>query len=315
MTLAVARQLKRDGSVPARDVIFAFLADEETGGFLGARWLAEHRPDLFEGATEAIGEVGGFSVHLAGGRRAYLVETAEKGTAWLRLQVRGTAGHAALLNEDNPVPKLAAALARLDRHRFPVVLTEPVRAFLTGVAEITGVPFDPADPEAAVARLDAGLSRLIGAALRDTATATVLDAGNKANVVPSVARAEVDGRSLPGRADAFRAEVDEILGPEVDRLWATMPAVSTPFQGRLVDAMAAAVEAEDPGARLLPYLLPAGTDAKAFAALGIRHFGFTPLRLPPGLDFVSMFHGVDERVPVAALRFGCRVLHRLLLSA
>ena len=314
MTVAVARQLKRDGAVPRRDLILAFVADEEVGGFHGARWLIEHRPELFAGATEAIGEVGGFSVTLAGGRRAYLVETAEKGTAWLRLAVRGSAGHASLLHTDNAVAKLAAAITRLDRHRFPLVLTDPVREFLTGVAEITGVPFDPADPEAAVARLGS-LSRLIGATLRDTATVTRLDAGYKANVVPSIARAEVDGRTLPGRAEAFRAEVDRILGPEVERLWATMPAVQTTFDGPLVAAIAAAVDAEDPGARLLPYLLPASTDAKAFSGLGIRHFGFSPLRLPPDLDFAALFHGVDERVPVDALRFGCRVLYRLLLSA
>jgi acetylornithine deacetylase/succinyl-diaminopimelate desuccinylase-like protein len=312
MTLAVARQFRRDGVVPPRDLVFAFVSDEETGSVHGARWLVAHRPELFDGVTEAIGEVGGFPITLAG-RRVYLVETAEKGTAWLRLQARGTAGHASLLHTDNAVAKLAAALTRLDRHRFPTLLTDPVRAFLTGVAEITGEPFDPADPDAAVARLGS-LSRLIGASLRDTATATMFDAGYKANVVPSMARASVDCRILPGRDEAFRAEVDRILGPDVEPLWAIMPAVATAFEGPLVDAIAAAVDAEDPGARVLPYLLPASTDAKAFSALGIRHFGFTPLRLPPELDFLSMFHGVDERVPVEALRFGCRVLRRLLTT-
>ena len=312
MTLAVARQLRRDGVVPPRDLVFAFVSDEETGSVYGARWLVANRPELFDRVTEAIGEVGGFPVTLAG-RRVYLVETAEKGTAWLRLRARGTAGHASLLHTDNAVAKLAAALARLEEHRFPLELTDPVRAFLAGVAELTGEPFDPADPDAAVARLG-GLSRLIGASLRDTATATMLDAGYKANVVPSVARASVDCRILPGRDEAFRAEVDRILGPDVEPFWAIMPAVATAFDGPLVDAIAAAVDAEDPGARVLPYLLPASTDAKAFSALGVRHFGFTPLRLPPELDFVSMFHGVDERVPVEALRFGCRVLHRLLTT-
>jgi acetylornithine deacetylase/succinyl-diaminopimelate desuccinylase-like protein len=312
MTLAVARQFRRDGVVPPRDLVFAFVSDEETGSVHGARWLVAHRPELFDGVTEAIGEVGGFPITLAG-RRVYLVETAEKGTAWLRLQARGTAGHASLLHTDNAVAKLAAALTRLDRHRFPTLLTDPVRAFLTGVAEITGEPFDPADPDAAVARLGS-LSRLIGASLRDTATATMFDAGYKANVVPSMARASVDCRILPGRDEAFRAEVDRILGPDVEPLWAIMPAVATAFEGPLVDAIAAAVDAEDPGARVLPYLLPASTDAKAFSALGIRHLGFTPLRLPPELDFLSMFHGVDERVPVEALRFGCRVLRRLLTT-
>jgi acetylornithine deacetylase/succinyl-diaminopimelate desuccinylase-like protein len=311
MTLAVARQFKRDGVVPPRDLIFAYVSDEEAGGFNGARWLVEHRPELFEGATEAISEVGGFSVTLADDARAYLVETAEKGVMWLRLTVRGAAGHASMLHTDNAVTKLAAAVTRLERHRFPLVLTPPVRDFLAGVAEVTGVPFDPDDPEAAVARLG-HLSRMIGATLRDTATVTMFAAGNKANVVPSVARATVDGRMLPGREAAFEAELAEVLGPDVERVWDSMPPVATTFDGRLVDAMASAIAAEDPGARLLPYMLSAGTDAKSFDRLGIRHFGFAPLRLPPDLDFSALFHGVDERVPVAALEFGTRVLDRLL---
>jgi acetylornithine deacetylase/succinyl-diaminopimelate desuccinylase-like protein len=311
MTLAVARQFKRDGVVPPRDLIFAYVSDEEAGGFNGARWLVEHRPELFEGATEAISEVGGFSVTLADDARAYLVETAEKGVMWLRLTVRGAAGHASMLHTDNAVTKLAAAVTRLERHRFPLILTPPVRDFLAGVAEVTGVPFDPDDPEAAVARLG-HLSRMIGATLRDTATVTMFAAGAKANVVPSVARATVDGRMLPGREAAFEAELGEVLGPDVERVWDSMPPVATTFDGRLVDAMASAIGAEDPGARLLPYMLSAGTDAKSFDRLGIRHFGFAPLRLPPDLDFAALFHGVDERVPVAALEFGTRVLDRLL---
>jgi acetylornithine deacetylase/succinyl-diaminopimelate desuccinylase-like protein len=311
MTLAVARQFKRDGVVPPRDLIFAFVADEEAGGFAGAQWLVDHRPELFDGATESISEVGGFSVTFADRARAYLVETAEKGVMWLRLAVRGTAGHGSMLHSDNAVAKLAAAVARLQEHRFPVVLTEPVRDFLTGVAEITGVPFDPDDPEAAVARLG-NLSRMIGATLRDTANVTMFEAGYKANVVPSVARATVDGRMLPGREAAFEAELARILGPEVEREWDSLPPVQTSFDGALVDAMAAAIAAEDPGARVLPYMLSAGTDAKSFSRLGIRHFGFAPLRLPADLDFTALFHGVDERVPADALEFGTRVLDRFL---
>jgi acetylornithine deacetylase/succinyl-diaminopimelate desuccinylase-like protein len=311
MTLAVARQFKRDGVVPPRDLIFAYVSDEEAGGFNGARWLVDHRPELFEGATEAISEVGGFSVTLADDARAYLVETAEKGVMWLRLRTRGTAGHASMLHTDNAVAKLAAAVTRLEQHRFPLILTDPVRDFLAGVAEVTGVPFDADDPEAAVARLG-HLSRMIGATLRDTATVTTFEAGYKANVVPSVAKATVDGRMLPGRAAAFEAELAEILGPDVEREWDSLPPVRTTFDGALVDAMAAAIGAEDPGARLLPYMLSAGTDAKSFDRLGIRHFGFAPLRLPPELDFSALFHGVDERVPVAGLEFGTRVLDRLL---
>ncbi|GAA3454240.1 M20/M25/M40 family metallo-hydrolase [Dactylosporangium matsuzakiense] len=311
MSVAVARRCRREGIVPPRDVVFAFLADEEAGGTRGAGWLIDHHRDLFDGVTEAVGEVGGFSYTVRDDVRAYLVETAEKGSMWLRLKVHGTPGHGSMLHTDNPVAKLTTALARLEQHRFPLVLHPAVEDFLTGVAELTGTPFDPADPEAAVARLGS-LSRLIGAALRDTANTTILAAGHKANVVPSTAEATVDGRMLPGRERAFERELAEILGPDVELVHDQLPPVATSFDGRLVDAMAGAVEAEDPGARLLPYMLSAGTDAKHFQRLGIRHFGFTPLRLPPDLDFTALFHGRDERVPLAALEFGERVLTRLL---
>ena len=311
MTLAVARRFKRDQVVPPRDLIFAFVSDEEAGGFYGARWLVDNKPELFEGATEAISEVGGFSVSFDGGTRAYLLETAEKGVMWLRLKTTGTAGHGSMLHTDNAIAKLAAAVTRLEAHRFPLILTDPVREFLEGVAELTGVPFDENDPEAAVARLG-NLSRLIGATLRDTANVTMLDAGYKANVVPSLARATVDGRMLPGREKEFEAELAEVLGPDVELQWDSLPPVQTTFDGALVDAMALAIGAEDPGARLLPYMLSAGTDAKSFQRLGIRHFGFAPLKLPPELDFTALFHGVDERVPVDALEFGTRVLDRFL---
>jgi len=311
MSLALARQFKRDGTVPPRDIVFAFLADEEAGGFQGARWLVEHRPELFDGVTEAVSEVGGFSLTVRDGVRAYLVETAEKGVMWLRLKVRGSAGHGSMLHTDNAVAKLAAAVSRLDAHRFPIVLTGPVREFLHGVAELTGVPFDEDDPEAAVGRLGS-LARMIGASLRDTANVTMFKAGYKANVVPSLAEATVDGRMLPGREKVFERTLAEILGPEVEQEWDSLPPVETTFDGHLVDAMAAAISAEDPGARVLPYMLSAGTDAKSFQLLGIRHFGFAPLRLPAELDFTALFHGVDERVPVDGLEFGTRVLDHFL---
>ncbi|BCB77826.1 M20/M25/M40 family metallo-hydrolase [Phytohabitans flavus] len=314
MTVATARRFKRDGVVPPRDLIFAFVADEEAGGFAGARWLVDNRPELFDGATEAIGEVGGFSVTLADDVRAYLVQTAEKGAMWLRLKATGTAGHGSMMYEDSAIATLGAAVARLQAHRFPVVLTDPVRDFLAGVAEITGMAFDLDDPEAAVARLG-NLARMIGATLRDTANVTMFEAGYKSNVVPSVARATVDGRMLPGREAAFEVELAEVLGPDVELLWDTLPPVATTFDGALVDAMAAAIAAEDPGAAVLPYMVSASTDAKSFARLGIRHFGFAPLRLPPDLDFAALFHGVDERVPVDALRFGTRVLDRFLRTS
>jgi acetylornithine deacetylase/succinyl-diaminopimelate desuccinylase-like protein len=311
MSLAIARQLKKNNTIPPREVIFAYLADEEAAGFFGAGWLVDHRPDLFEGATEAISEVGGFSMTMADDVRAYLIETAEKGLMWLRLRVEGTAGHGSMIQRDNPVAKLAAAVTRLEQHRFPQILHPAVREFLAGVTELSGMEFPEDDLEAAVGRLG-GISRVIGATLRDTANVTMFNAGYKANVVPRVATAAVDARMLPGREEAMLAELREVLGPEVQMEWDRLPPVETTFDGALVDRMSRAIQAEDPGAHVLPYMASAGTDSKSFSRLGIRSFGFCPLKLPPELDFTALFHGVDERVPTESLVFGTRVLLRLL---
>ncbi|AHH97615.1 M20/M25/M40 family metallo-hydrolase [Kutzneria viridogrisea] len=314
MTLATARRLKRDGIVPDRDIVFAFVADEEAGGHQGASWLVNNRPELFEGCTEAISEVGGFSITVKDGVRAYLVETAEKGIAWLKLRVKARAGHGSMVHEDNAVTKLSEAVARLGRHRFPLVLTDSVREFLAGITELTGFDFPEDDLDGAVAKLG-GIARIVGATLRDTANPTMLNAGYKANVIPSTAEATVDCRILPGRQEAFERELAEILGPDVEREWVSLPPVETTFDGALVDTMHSSILAEDPAAKLLPYMLSGGTDAKSFQRLGIRCFGFAPLKLPADLDFAALFHGVDERVPVEALEFGTRVLDRFLRTA
>ncbi|WP_313888303.1 M20/M25/M40 family metallo-hydrolase [Lentzea alba] len=314
MTLALARHFKRNNVVPPRDIVFAFLADEEAGGLFGAKWLVENRPELFEGVTEAISEVGGFSITLKDDVRAYLVETAEKGIRWLKLRVKGTAGHGSMIHRDNAVAKLAAAVTRLDQHKWPLIVRPSVREFLDGVTEITGLDFPEDDLEGSIGKLGA-LSRMIGATLRDTANPTMLSAGYKANVIPSVAEATVDCRILPGREEAFDRELAELLGPDVEREWIGLPPVETTFDGALVDAMTASIIAEDPGARVLPYMLSGGTDAKSFQRLGIRNFGFAPLKLPSDLDFSGLFHGVDERVPVDALKFGVRVLDRFLRNS
>jgi acetylornithine deacetylase/succinyl-diaminopimelate desuccinylase-like protein len=312
MILSVIRDRMRSGRVPTRPIVLAFLADEEAGGILGAHWLVDHNPELFEGCTEAIGEVGGFSLSVRDDLRLYLIETAQKGIEWMRLTVTGTAGHGSMVNDDNAVTELSEAVARLGRHDWPLRITPTVRAFLDGVSEAYGVTLDPEDPEQLVATLGS-VAKIIGATLRNTTNPTMLKAGYKHNVIPGKAEAYVDGRVLPGHVEEFHAAVDELLGPNVTRtsLVSDIP-VETTFDGPLVEAMQAALVAEDPGARAIPYCLSGGTDAKAFSKLGIRAFGFSPLRLPPDLDFAGMFHGVDERVPTDGLRFGARVLDRFL---
>jgi acetylornithine deacetylase/succinyl-diaminopimelate desuccinylase-like protein len=219
-----------------------------------------------------------------------------------------------MVHDDNAVTTVAEAVARLGRHQFPLVVSDTVVAFLDAVGEETGLTFhtDSPDLEGAIDKLGP-IARIVKATLRDTANPTMLKAGYKANVVPAVAQAVLDCRVLPGRQAAFEAEVDELIGPAVTREWVSaLASYETGFDGDLVYAMNAALLAADPDARTVPYMLSGGTDAKAFARLGIRCFGFVPLRLPPDLDFTALFHGVDERVPVEALRFGTDVMSRFL---
>ncbi|HEY3603660.1 MAG TPA: M20/M25/M40 family metallo-hydrolase [Sporichthyaceae bacterium] len=313
MVLSTIRAWQTEGRVPPRDIVLAFVADEEAGGAKGARYLVDHRPDLFEGCTEAISEVGGFSITI-GGKRLYAIETAQKGMAWMRLTAAGRAGHGSMIAEDNAVTALAAAVTRIGEHTFPIRMTATVRAFLDEISDAFGVPLDPDDLDATVSKLGS-MSKLIGATLRNTANPTMLQAGYKANVIPTEAHAVVDGRFLPGYEEEFFATIDALIGDRVRReLIHHDIAMETTFDGALVDAMVAALQAEDPGSRAIPYAMSGGTDAKSFSRLGMRCFGFAPLRLAPDLDFAAMFHGVDERVPIDALHFGVRVLDRFLAT-
>ncbi|MYT29794.1 MULTISPECIES: M20/M25/M40 family metallo-hydrolase [unclassified Streptomyces] len=312
MTLAVVRDRLRTGRKPPRDIVLAFLADEEAGGTYGARYLVDNHPELFEGVTEAISEVGGFSFTVNENLRLYLVETAQKGMHWMKLTVAGSAGHGSMIHRDNAITELSEAVGRLGRHEFPVRVTKTLRAFLDELGDALGTELDPENMDATLAKLG-GIAKLIGASMRNTANPTQLGAGYKVNVIPGEATAHVDGRFLPGFEEEFLADLDRLLGPRVRRedLHADK-ALETTFDGALVDAMQSALQAEDPIARAVPYMLSAGTDAKSFDDLGIRGFGFAPLKLPPELDFAGMFHGVDERVPVDGLKFGVRVLDRFI---
>jgi acetylornithine deacetylase/succinyl-diaminopimelate desuccinylase-like protein len=315
MVLAVVREWKRTGAVPPRDIVLCFLADEEAGMQYGSQFMAREHPELFEGCTEAIGEVGGFSYTVSDDLRLYLIETAEKGIDWLRLHARGRPGHGSFVHDDNAVTALAEAVARVGRHRFPMVITPTVRAFLEQISEVLGVDLNPDDPELAIGKLGP-IANLIGATVRNTANPTRLEAGYKDNVIPGKASATIDCRTLPGQAEIFLEQLRDVVGPDIEiEHLQQQPAVETTFDGSLVDAMAAALRAEDPGARAVPYMLSGGTDAKAFTELGIRCFGFAPLQLPADLNFSALFHGVDERVPVEGLRFGVRVLDRFLRAS
>jgi acetylornithine deacetylase/succinyl-diaminopimelate desuccinylase-like protein len=315
MMLAVVRDWQRRGVTPPRDIVLAFTADEEAGMTYGSQFLVQKHAGLFDGCTEAIGEVGGFSYTISDDLRLYLIETAEKGIDWLRLHARGRPGHGSFVHDDNAVTALSEAVARVGRHRFPMVITPTVRAFLEQVCDAIGIDFDPENPELAVGKLGP-IANLIGATVRNTANPTRLEAGYKDNVIPGKASATIDCRTLPGQAEIFLDQLREVIGPDIEiEHLQQQAAVETEFDGPLVAAMAAALRAEDPAARAVPYMLSGGTDAKAFSTLGIRCFGFAPLKLPADLPFSTLFHGIDERVPTDGLRFGVRVLDRLLQAS
>ncbi|CAA9374757.1 MAG: peptidase M20 [uncultured Nocardioides sp.] len=314
MLLSVVRARARAGAAPQRETVLCFTADEEAGGHHGAGVLVEEHADLLADCTEAVGEVGGFSATVRG-RRVYLIEAAEKGMAWMRLTARGRAGHGSMINDDNAVTRLASAVARIGAHDWPVRLTPTMEVLLASIGELAGTEATPENAESLVEEFGHA-ARMLGAVIRNTANPTMLAAGYKTNVIPGDAHATVDGRFLPGFEDEFFDTIAELAGPGIEiEFESRQQPWETPYDGDLVAAMNRSLLAEDPDALVAPFLMSGGTDAKHFRKLGMRSYGFAPLRLPADLDFTALFHGVDERVPVDALEFGARVFDRFLQDA
>lgn len=312
MILTSAASLLRAGEQPDRDLVLTFFADEENGGVEGSQLVVRDRPDWFAGASEAVSEVGGYSIPIAG-TRAYLLQVGEKALVWVRLHARGRAGHGSRLHPDNAITRIAEAVAALGRAQWPVQMTAITRATVDDIARLSGG--DPTDPDE-VAAAAGTASAFLSSTFRTTTNPTGLTAGYKHNVIPDRATAAIDIRTLPGQEDAVLAQVQRIVGDDIDiEVVVREIGLEAPLTGPLVTAMTAALHRHDPGVPVIPYLLGGGTDNKALASLGIRGYGFAPLRLPADLDFTGMFHGVDERVPIDALEFGQRVLTDFLRTA
>ncbi len=313
MMLTALDDILGAGKQPARDLVIAFFADEEAGGVLGSHYLVDTHPELFAGATEAISEVGGYSITL-GGERAYLLQTGEKSLVWVKLVARGTAAHGSRLIHDNAITKLAEAVAKVGRREWPIRLTDTTTELLAELARILDTDPQTTGPDELVLATGTAAG-FIQASLRTTSNPTLLSAGYKHNVIPDTAEALIDIRTLPGEEDAVLAELGLLVGPDIEVVVLHRDiGLETEFSGPLVDAITDTLHQHDPGAPVLPYLLSGGTDNKALSKLGIKGYGFAPLKLPPELDFPAMFHGVDERVPLDALVFGRRVLADLLLA-
>ena len=316
MILAVVRHMARTAEVPPRDLVVVFFADEEAGGLQGSHFMVENHPEVFDGVTEAVSEVGGYSVTVPAvsgePTRAYLLQTAEKGIAWLRLRARGRAGHGSVPNPDNAIAHLAGALERIARYEWPREFIASTRTLLDGLSDLTGTTYTDEDLDELLAHIG-GAQGFVRATLQDTANPTMLTAGYKHNVIPQEATAALDCRFLPGHEDDLLTTLKDLVGGTVDiEVVHRDIALDAPFDAPLVEAMKEALLEEDPDAVILPYCLSGGTDNKALSLLGITGYGFAPLQLPADLDFAPMFHGINERVPTAGLEFGATVLHRFI---
>ncbi len=312
MILATVRMWQRVGYKPPRNILLAFFADEEAGSDYGSRWLVKNRPELFNGYSEAVSEVGGFSLTITGGHRLYLVEAAQKGINWMKLSAKGTAGHGSFINPDNAVTKVADAVSRIGNYEWPQLETKTSGLLFRKIAQLTGDKYDQKNVKPLLKHLG-GAVKMLGATISNTANPTMLEAGYKVNVIPQSASAVVDGRFLPGYEDQLQETIKRLAGDEIEVEILTRDiALEVEFAGPLVDAMCTAITGEDKEGIPVPYLMSGGTDNKALSDLGIIGYGFSPLRLPENLDFFSLFHGVDERVPIDGLKFGVRVLYEFL---
>ncbi|SCK11942.1 Acetylornithine deacetylase/Succinyl-diaminopimelate desuccinylase [Streptomyces sp. ScaeMP-e48] len=319
MVLAVVRGWAREGFRPRRDIVIAYTADEEASAEDGSGFLADRHAELFEGCTEGISESGAFTFHAGHGLSLYPIAAGERGTGWLKLTAEGRAGHGSKVNRANAVSALAAAVARIGEHEWPIRITPTVRAAITEIAALHGITADLDEPGFDVAQLLGKLgpaAALVENTVRNSSNPTMLEAGYKVNVIPGHATAYIDGRTVPGGEDEFRETLDRLTGPDVSweydhREIALQAPVDSPTYAKL----RAAIEKFDPDGHTVPYCMSGGTDAKQFSRLGITGYGFSPLKLPPGFDYQALFHGVDERVPVDALHFGVRVLDHYLRTA
>ncbi|HLR86088.1 MAG TPA: M20/M25/M40 family metallo-hydrolase [Nocardioidaceae bacterium] len=313
MMLAIARSFARTGTIPPRDIVLAFVADEEDTGDLGAGFLAREHADLLEGVRTAIGESGGSTVHLPDGSRLYPIATGERGSAWMNLTARGIAGHGSRPSSDNAVATLVDALARLAAYDWPPSPPAPVRRLIDGLEAHLGVQIDIRDPATLAKFGDA--ARLVRPTLANSLNPTMLQAGYKHNVIPSEAVGGVDGRIVPGAEDEFFSVVDSICGSAITRDFANHSSpVSADHDSAEFAAMADALRTHDPEAVVLPFCMGGGTDAKQFSQLDIACYGFAPGRTPVGFNPDEYVHGVDEHVPVDSLVFGTQVLETYLRS-
>jgi acetylornithine deacetylase/succinyl-diaminopimelate desuccinylase-like protein len=316
MTMLV---LKRH-AVPLRaDVIFLGTADEEAGGAMGAGFIVRQHWDLVKDAGVVLNEGGGIRMDGAG-RLTFAVAVSEKTPLRVTLVVTGTPGHAAMPRPDSAVHRLVAALARVVAYQAPITVLPEVQTFYSELAEresapwrdryrdLAGVLKEPAVAAEFAVRDPAGNARV-----RNTIAVTVLEGSSKVNVIPSQASAQLDVRLLPG-ADpaAFLEELRRVVADDSIRFETKSPLLAgrSPDTHALFDVLRALAREQDPQTLLATPLLIAATDCRYFRPRGIPCYGFMPFRL--SLGETAGIHGNNERVSVANLETGSRMLYEIV---
>lgn len=305
---------------PAGDILLVVLSDEETGGRMGAEFLVDHHPEIFTDVRHALGEFGGHTTYI-GSRRFYPIQVAEKQLCWMKATLRGPGGHGARPMRNGAMAKLGRMLTRLDRRRLPVHVTPVARQMMETMAACLPGARGAVLRRVCNPRLTDPLLKLLGDSgklieplFHNTVNATIVRGGEKINVVPSEIQVDLDGRLLPGFGpEDFMAELRTVLGHQVElAVTQFVPCTSEPDM-RLFDFLADVLKGIDPDGVPVPMLMPAFTDARHFARIGIQSYGFTPMKLPRAFKFTETIHGADERIPVSALEFGARAMHEAVM--
>jgi acetylornithine deacetylase/succinyl-diaminopimelate desuccinylase-like protein len=319
MMVSALLQAHARGGAPG-DLILVVLADEEAGGNQGAKFLVDRHPELFAGVRHGIGESGGVVQHL-GGRRFYPIMVSEKRGCQVLATLRGPGGHGSIPAHGGAMAKLGAMLTTLDNARLPVHITPPVKLLLEGMRDALDEPWkgrmaallDPLLADAMLSEIGP-LGRNLDSALHNTVNATIVSGGLKVNVIPSEVQVQLDGRLLPGFGpeDMLR-ELRAVVGLDPELEVQLVGPAQPEIDLSQLELFASVLREADPGCVPLPYLVTGGTDARHFARLGIRTYGFLPLNNPPDFNGSTTIHAADERVPVSALEFGAQCVYEAVM--
>jgi len=324
-SLMLLLEIKRQKINLNRDVIFAAVADEEEGCDHGSRWLVEHKPDLIQ-AEYALNEGGGFSLFIDK-NVFYPIGVAEKGLCWFKIVAHGDPGHGSMPHQNMALVKLAQATSRLGANQFPIHKHPLVSGFINRIASkqnflnklILKAVLQPSLTRFILDKIfpDAKKARQFHVLLHNTASPTIMKAGSKVNVIPSDAEVHVDGRVIPGQTiETFLQEVRQIIGRDFDfEVSHSWDPVETDYANPFYDLLCNSIKQNDPQALPLPYLVPGFTDSAYYSRLGIKCYGFAPVKLPKELNFADLFHGHNERIPIAGYLWGIKVLGDVLVKA